>query len=385
MNEQHKYRSTDKMSDLICDNYSLLMVMSRFGLSLGFGDKSVKDVCEAQGVDCPTFLAVANFISEEQYSYSGNESDFSIPALMDYLKRAHTYFLDFNLPAIRRKLIEAIDCSSTNDVAYLILKFFDEYAKEVRRHMEYENQAVFTYVEQLLQGRLSDEYNIATFASKHNQIDTKLKELKNIIIKYYPEKENNNLLNAVLFDIFKFGFVYVHGPSKTIIHKYPEAHPDKTKSTNNDKRHFPTESFGKDRNGERSDQGTDRSTGVEDGSSISTVFLREVLGSYFNSGGEVTGFSESKYTACSQEAVHTDSSDGYHHVSGGSGKFGSTVQSYLRFCYNTTDCVQTGTGRPYADSPEESFLRSHPVHKATGKEHTYCVNNREYGSDSTVV
>ena len=54
MNEPHKYRATDKMSDLICDNYSLLMVMSRFGLSLGFGDKSVKDVCEAQGVDYRT-------------------------------------------------------------------------------------------------------------------------------------------------------------------------------------------------------------------------------------------------------------------------------------------------------------------------------------------
>ena len=195
MNEQHKYRATDKMSDLICDNYSLLMVMSRFGLSLGFGDKSVKDVCEAQHVDYRTFLAVANFISEEQYSYSADNDSFSIPALMDYLKRAHAYFLDFNLPAMRRKLIEAIDCSRDNDVAYLILKFFDEYAKEVRRHMEYENKAVFTYVEQLLQGRPSDVYNIATFASK-------LKELKNIIIKYYPEKENNNLLNAVLFDIF---------------------------------------------------------------------------------------------------------------------------------------------------------------------------------------
>ena len=155
MNEQHKYRATDKMSDLICDNYSLLMVMSRFGLSLGFGDKSVKDVCEAQNVDYRTFLAVANFISEEQYSYSADDDSFSIPALMDYLKRAHAYFLDFNLPAMRRKLIEAIDCSRDNDVAYLILKFFDEYAKEVRRHMEYENEAVFTYVEQLLQGRLS--------------------------------------------------------------------------------------------------------------------------------------------------------------------------------------------------------------------------------------
>lgn len=204
MNEPHKYRATDKMSDLICDNYSLLMVMSRFGLSLGFGDKSVKDVCEAQGVDYRTFLAVANFISEEQYAYTYGEDEdaFSITALMDYLKQAHTYFLDFKLPVIRRKLIDSIDCSGTDNIAYLILKFFDEYAKEVRRHMEYENEAVFSYVDGLLQGKLSDTYDIATFASKHNQIETKLKELKNIIIKYYPEKENNNRLNAVLFDIF---------------------------------------------------------------------------------------------------------------------------------------------------------------------------------------
>ena len=156
MNEPHKYRATDKMSDLICDNYSLLMVMSRFGLSLGFGDKSVKDVCEAQGVDYRTFLAVANFISEEQYTYSGEENVFSISALMDYLKRAHTYFLDFKLPVIRRKLIESIDCSGSDNIAYLILKFFDEYAKEVRRHMEYENEAVFTYVEKLLEGKLAE-------------------------------------------------------------------------------------------------------------------------------------------------------------------------------------------------------------------------------------
>ena len=214
MNEPHKYRATDKMSDLICDNYSLLMVMSRFGLSLGFGDKSVKDVCEAQGVDYRTFLAVANFISEEQYAYTYSEDEdaFSIPALMDYLKQAHTYFLDFKLPVIRRKLIESIDCSGTDNIAYLILKFFDEYAKEVRRHMEYENEAVFTYVEKLLEGKLAENYDIATFAPKnyqistfskhHDQVGEKLTELKNIIIKYYPEKENNNKLNAVLFDIF---------------------------------------------------------------------------------------------------------------------------------------------------------------------------------------
>lgn len=48
MDKLQKYKPTDKMIDLIGDNYSLLQVMSRFGLSLGFGDKTVKEVCEQQ-------------------------------------------------------------------------------------------------------------------------------------------------------------------------------------------------------------------------------------------------------------------------------------------------------------------------------------------------
>ena len=102
----NKYTATDRLCDLIDDNFKLLMVMSRFGISLGFGEKSVKEVCEAENVDCDTFLAVANFISSEQTSFSVEElPKLSIPSLMDYLKNAHTYFLDFVLPMLRRKLI----------------------------------------------------------------------------------------------------------------------------------------------------------------------------------------------------------------------------------------------------------------------------------------
>lgn len=201
MTEQNKYRANDKMSDLICDNYALLMVMSRFGLSLGFGDKSVKDVCVSQGVDYKTFLAVANFISERQFGYLDDENAFPVEPLMKYLKNAHTYFLDFSLPAIRRKLIEAIDAHSDNEVAEAIMKFYDEYANEVRRHMEFENGAVFEYVENLLKGEAPKDYCIKNFADHHNQIDVKLKDLKNIIIKYYPG-EDSNLVNSVLYDIF---------------------------------------------------------------------------------------------------------------------------------------------------------------------------------------
>lgn len=191
-----KYYASDRLRDLIRDNSLLLMVMSRFGIPLGFGDKSIEDICEAQGVDTATFLAVANFISNNEADYKS----VSLASLIEYLKRAHIYFLDYNLPYIRRRLIEAIDCSGADEVAFLILRFYDEYVTEVRKHMEYENDMVFSYVNELLMGRRGSTYSIRMFADKHNHIGPKLKELKDIIISYYHEK-SNDLLNSVLFDI----------------------------------------------------------------------------------------------------------------------------------------------------------------------------------------
>lgn len=191
-----KYYASDKLRDLIRDNSLLLMVMSRFGIPLGFGDKRIKEICEAQGVDTATFLAVANFISNRDADYKS----VSLSSLIEYLKRAHIYFLDYNLPYIRRRLIEAIDCSGADEVAFLILRFYDEYVTEVRKHMEYENEIVFSYVKELLLGRRNKTYCIRMFADKHNHIGPKLKELKDIIISYYHEK-SSDLLNSVLFDI----------------------------------------------------------------------------------------------------------------------------------------------------------------------------------------
>ena len=202
MSKKHLYSPTDKMSDIICDNYSLLQVMSRFGLPLGFGDYSVEEVCKSSQVDCNTFLAVANFINKGHSRSSLPQTDISVETLMIYLKNAHHYFLDFQLPTIRRKLLEAIDCSTDNEITFLILKFFDVYVQEVRNHMNYEDQYVFTYVDNLLKGQKDENYNIKMFVSHHDHIDEKLTELKNSIIKYYPDSKKAYMMNAVLFDIF---------------------------------------------------------------------------------------------------------------------------------------------------------------------------------------
>lgn len=196
------YKDSDHMCDVICDEPSLLQMLSRFGIPLGVGDQTVRQVCEAHRVDTATFLSVANFIKRGARGAVDSIDKVSVACLTEYLKQAHTYFLDFQLPAIRRKLLEALDCSQPGEVSYLILKFYDDYMAEVRKHMQHENRKVFGYVEQLLQGRRTSEYTISQFARGHNSIDVKLQELKNIIIKYYAPTEQAELLNNVLYDIF---------------------------------------------------------------------------------------------------------------------------------------------------------------------------------------
>lgn len=195
------YRETDKMSDLICENYPMVLVMSRFGIALGFGEKSIGEVCRQNGVDANTFLTVVNFLTGEVQGLTDEVSSaLSLETLICYLHNAHDYFLAFRLPNMRRKLNEAIS-TCPEDVAFVIRRFFDEYAEEVNKHMTYEEKVVFPYVRDLLNGKASDKYNISIFRKRHEQIDQKLSDLKNILIKYYPG-EGGHLLNSVLFDLF---------------------------------------------------------------------------------------------------------------------------------------------------------------------------------------
>lgn len=195
------YRETDKMSDLICENYPMVLVMSRFGISLGFGEKHIGEVCRENGVDTTTFLAVVNFLTEElAQPFVSTEEGLSVADLIRYLHNAHDYFLNFRLPHLRRKLIKAIE-ACPSDVAFVITRFFDDYAEEVDRHMDYEEQSVFPYVKALIEGHQDPNYSIAIFRKRHDQIESKISDLKNILIKYYPG-EGSHLLNSVLFDIF---------------------------------------------------------------------------------------------------------------------------------------------------------------------------------------
>ena len=199
------YKASDKVRYVIVNDYRLLQVMSRFGISLGFGERTIEDVCKEQGVDCDTFITVLNYVRDggERVVHEGEK--LSVPSLLGYLRATHSYFLDYLFPRIRRNMLSAIDCSVKNEVAFLMLKFYDSYVDEVRKHMQYEENVTFAWITRLIEGEQPAGTGAPThlLSYHHETFEEKLRELKALFVQYYPQRETSHELNEVLFDLYR--------------------------------------------------------------------------------------------------------------------------------------------------------------------------------------
>ena len=97
MKNQKIYEADDKMISIIRDNCDILQSLGGFGISLGFGDKTVKEVCESEHVDTNTFLAIVN-LTINGYYRKDDPGDLSVETLLKYLKASHAYYIEFRLP-----------------------------------------------------------------------------------------------------------------------------------------------------------------------------------------------------------------------------------------------------------------------------------------------
>ena len=189
------------MSDLITGSAPALLIITRFGIPLGFGDKSIGLLCKEHGVDTHTLLLLVNSSILEGYEPSSEQiASIHLDSLITYLLNSHAYFLDFRLPLIRQRLLSAIS-NCPQELAYVIRRFFDEYVEEVHKHMNYEDRTVFPYARRLASGERDGHYNIGIFSKRHDQIELKITELKNLLIKYYTAPTGYEM-TAVLNDIF---------------------------------------------------------------------------------------------------------------------------------------------------------------------------------------
>ncbi|RUA23903.1 MAG: hypothetical protein DSY76_08715 [Bacteroidetes bacterium] len=200
-----------KMADVILQNHHLLAVINRFGIALGFGDKSVKEVCQDYQLNTDFFLEIINAFNDPDFYPQHNLEKFPLSLIIDFLRKAHSFYLEQKIPEISGMIDKLVQSSPDNQqkTMQMIQIFFKEYQQNLREHIAREEAVVYPYIlklENYLQSPTKSEeayeelmrYQIENYAEEHDNIEDSLQELKTIIIKYLPPQQDYFLCYKIL-------------------------------------------------------------------------------------------------------------------------------------------------------------------------------------------
>ena len=192
-----------KMADLINNDYQLLSVLYRLGIKMGFSDASVKEICERHGINIASFMLICNTYIFEGYTPSEELLQMGDPKdILTYLHNSHLYYFQKELTDIERYIDQLVaPCDYTRKK--IILNFFGEYKQEVGNHFAYEEEIVFPYVRGITSSGDNKEYRIGKFEESHSNIDEKLNDLRNILMKYLPSECDSLLAIKVLSHLYR--------------------------------------------------------------------------------------------------------------------------------------------------------------------------------------
>lgn len=194
-----------KLADLIDVNFKLLNVLSRMGISLGFGENTIMEVCERQGIDLKSFLLICNLYTYDGYMPSAELMSGADPAtIVDYLHNSHSFYMQKEFAGLEEELKAMVEpCDATQKK--IVARFFADYKAQVKNHFDYEEEVVFPYIRALMSGQRQQSYSIDQFEDNHSNIDETLNDLKNIVMKYLPDTCDTVLRNQVLYRIYRLG------------------------------------------------------------------------------------------------------------------------------------------------------------------------------------
>ena len=203
-----------KLAEVIHHNYHLIPIISRFRIKFGFGDKTVEQVCLQSNIHTEFFIGIVNAFCNKDYSPTSKLQAIPLKHTVDYLLKSHNYFNNIKLPLIEiliNKLVwEDADHKKNKDI---LKKFFDQYRKEVIEHTAHEEKEIYPFIltlEECYLGGVADENCVKNLKDKsvkdyeetHDELNSALLDLKNIIIKYLPPADNPEITDRILTEIF---------------------------------------------------------------------------------------------------------------------------------------------------------------------------------------
>lgn len=200
--EMNKFTEKNRFIELLNYNPQLILMLPRFGMKLGFGEKRVGEICKMNDVPVFMFLLLCNVYSFDDYMPSDEEiKEIEGKTLVDYLVASHDYYLNHRLKHIEKHIVKI--ANEAGKIGNVLLQFFKEYEGEVASHFKTEEEKIFPFIANEKSGINPDELDIRTVSKSHDNMGDKLSDLTNIIIKYLPSEIMPNERIGVWFDIIQ--------------------------------------------------------------------------------------------------------------------------------------------------------------------------------------
>ncbi len=200
----------EKLADYVAENPCLLNFLDRLDIQLGFGDKTIREICKEHGIDQYFFVELLQLIINKYEFDPINIHMFSIDLTVKYLKNSHKSYLEDYLPQIIGYIesLSLIEANRAKDCRVLDI-YFKAYQEEFIKHLSYEDTIVFPYIINLSEKHKEGIYHedilesikkniIKNYIKKHESLDEKLFDLKNLFIKYIHPFNNSTLVRSFL-------------------------------------------------------------------------------------------------------------------------------------------------------------------------------------------
>lgn len=155
-------------------------------------------------------------LNVEQFKAESFE-EFSLEEIFTYLKASHKYYLDWWIPKLENSIDQLVVKFAEDYWSVRLLSLFlTSYKNELMSHIELEEKVLFSYVDNMLDGKVNSsqsELVLNHFINTHNDnVVIHLNELKKDILTFDADLEGNLLLEVLFNQLTLFQRdLLVHG------------------------------------------------------------------------------------------------------------------------------------------------------------------------------
>lgn len=200
-----------KMADLIFENPSLLMLLEHFRFDLVVHDLTVEQISRKHSVNPELFVVFCNLYNGFSSPGLVNLKWEDIATIIFFLRNSHHYYKNDKYPEIKEYINQMYLKNNVAEMK-LVEKFFNDYFNEVTEHLDFEDQVAFPQIcanldlENSRRDTFVEKFSVTTYRDHHTDIETKLSELKNLLLKHIPLNDDTILRRKLLISLFELEF-----------------------------------------------------------------------------------------------------------------------------------------------------------------------------------